>query len=302
MRNRSTVLANHSVAVFVLSLLLSHHQVKAELAVESLLPSDNAELTHTFTPSGPLRDERDFGDYVVRIYREHMSSFEILHQGIRVHSGEGFKFRIGSIYEERKTNSLITMGADITGDGIPNLVISEWTGGGHCCYFFHVFELGEDFRHIQTIDAGHSDLADFRDVNGDRALEFPLFDWTFAYWRTSFAGSPAPRVILKYNGEYFAPSADLMRQPGLTVEELVETARSFKSSEEWASEPPPVELWSTMLNLIYTGNMEQAWTLFDLTWPEGVDGKDQFREEFKLRLARSPYWDAVFAFNQKDSE
>lgn len=43
----------------------------------------------------------------------------------------------------------------ITGKGIPTLLISEWTGGAHCCFLLHVFEVGDDFQKVATIDGGN---------------------------------------------------------------------------------------------------------------------------------------------------
>lgn len=53
-----------------------------------------------------------------------------------------------------------------------------------------------------------------------------------------------------------------------------------------------------MLNLIYSGNMAQAWKLLDLAWPEGMSGKEKFLEEFKAQLATSPFWEEIEKMNQ----
>ena len=53
--------------------------------------------------------------------------------------------------------ALVKMGMDITGDGQPDLVISEWLGGANCCLMFHIFEIGPTFRKLGTIDAEFGD-------------------------------------------------------------------------------------------------------------------------------------------------
>jgi hypothetical protein len=260
----------------------------------------------------PMVEEQSFGDYVVRIYSidaedafeismDEENSFEILHKGVRVHVAQGYFFRIGSIYEEDKTNSLISIGSDITGDGMPNLVVSEWTGGGHCCFMFHIFEIGSKFRYIQTINAMHSDGADFKNVDDDPALEFPMVDWTFAYWRTNFNSSLAaiPVVILKYNGKKYEMAYELMRKPSLPHVDLIQMAIDIRTSQEWAEECPPVKLWARMIDLIYTGNMNHAWHLVELAWPSGMDGKEEFLRDFRSELATSPFWTDVNKLNKK---
>ncbi len=254
----------------------------------------------SFVPHGTLQGEQSYGDYVVRIYRNSESSFEILQKGFRVYGAHGHCFYFGSIDDNEKTSSLISIGSDITGDGEPNLVISEWTGGAHCCYLFHVFEIGKCFRYIQTIDAQDAEMADFVNRDDDPALEFILQDWSFAYWKTCFASSPAPRVILKYNGRNYSMACNLMRQKGPSAEKLRQIAEDIKSYPEWQKqEDPPPELWTVMLDLIYTGNMNQAWIFADLAWPANVKGKEQFLQEFRAKLAESPYWKDVKKLNKK---
>ncbi len=259
-----------------------------------------------FVPNGPMQDEQSFGDYVVRIYsmNDYLSdgSYEILRKGVRVHAAHGCRFRIGSIDEEDESNNLITIGSDITGDGRPNLVVSEWTGGAHCCFMVHLFEIGNRFRHIETINEGHGGCTHFENLDNDPALEFLMHDWTFAYWRTSFAGSPAPQVILKYKGKKYGMAHDLMRKPGIPHDELVQLANDIRATGKWEYNPPPVKLWDRMLDLIYTGNMSQAWTLFELTWPEGIGGKNDFLRDFKSQLTLSDYWNDLQILNRKETQ
>lgn len=250
-------------------------------------------------PKWALHQEQSYRNYVVKIFRHGEDFFQILKDGRQVYAGKGFHFKIGSIYEDEKTNSLISIGTDITGDGQPNLVISEWTGGAHCCFNFHLFQIGEPFRYIQTIDAGDSDLADFARLGANPALEFIMADWTFAYWRTSFAQSPAPEVILKYRGRKYEMANELMQKPALTRDELKRIANEIRALPEWNQKCPPVKLWDEMLRLIYAGNMPQAWILADLSWPEGTCPKQEFLKDFKATLKKSPYWRDVQKLNRQ---
>jgi len=258
---------------------------------------------------GSLKEEQSFQGYVVRTYGGEpgsldQASFEILHGGARVYAVDGYSFRIGSLYEDEKSHSLVRIGSDITGDGRPDLVVSEYTGGAHCCYQVHVFEIGDQFRYIQTIDAQDSDLADFENVDGDPALELPMVDWTFAYWRAGFLESPAPRVVLKYDGSRYAMAPNLMRKPPLSQDEFVQVATEIAASLEAElaeQREPGNRLAQRMLDLIYSGNMEQAWELADLSWPKGDGGKAAFLRDFRSQLATSPFWDELQAMNGRRS-
>lgn len=225
------------------------------------------------------------------------SCLEIRKDGVPVFSREGFHFRVDSLSD---TDTPGIAAADITGDGQANLIVSEYTGGAHCCLLLHIFELEPTFRQVQSIDAKHSELVHFRNLDEDPALELRMHDWTFAYWHTSFAESPAPEVILKYDGRKYVMSPDLMRKPSPGTRELKALAVAVRSSPEWHENPRrvPVRLWAEMLDLIYTGNMSQAWTLVDASWPGGVTGKREFLEAFKAQLETSPFWKDIRILNK----
>jgi hypothetical protein len=220
----------------------------------------------------------------------------------------GPKFQIGSLYEDGKTSSLITIGRDITGEGVPNLVVSEYSGGAHCCLTVHVFELGETFREVAKLEVKDADLSDFEDLDGNGKLLFVTADFAFGYFPLTFLGSPAPQVILRYQDGKYRIAEDHMRQAPPREEELVVCAAKLKKDEAWVEAYPahadlklrgrpfpveipnhPTELWQLVVELIYSGNPESAWRFVDLVWPDSVPGKDHYLQDFTDRLYRSQY-------------
>ncbi len=238
--------------------------------------------------------ERRFHDYTVTILRPEgrdaigESCFEIRKAGKLAYSGTGQRFGMGSLYEDRKSANPLPMGRDITGDGQPDLVISDRTGGAHCGLSFHLFEIGEDFRFIQRIDLGSSDLAEFENLDDDPALELRTGDWTFAYWHASFAESPAPEVILKHTGREYTLAANVMKAPAWEPERLRETAADIRALPDWGSRVPP-KLWPAMLERIYSGNLPLAMELLDLAWPDRKSGRRAFLDDFRGQRAKRPY-------------
>ena len=250
-------------------------------------------------PSGGVLDEQSFGYYVVRTYSREKGGFEILRKGVRVYADTGFLFEIGgSSYEEHPPSSFRPIGTDITGDGNPNLLVFESKGGAHSLGLFHLFEIGDTFRFIQTLYTRFHNV-DFENLDEDEALEFALDDWTFASWRNSSVFWVGPQIILKYRGNRYEMEPDLMRRPALPHEDLYQMAAEIKALPDWAEEQPPVSLWDDMLNLIYTGNMEQAWDLVQLSWPDGTDGKERFLTDFKAQLRESPFWEDIQRMNHQ---
>lgn len=68
----------------------------------------------------------------------------------------------------------------MTGDGEPDIVIEEWSGGAHCCMTSHMFQIGEKFRLIVSIAGGHSSPV-FRDITGDGIPEVFVLSWYGPY-------------------------------------------------------------------------------------------------------------------------
>lgn len=257
-----------------------------------------AETSLSYAAIFPVETEHTYGSYIVRTYawdlRNTEGAFEILRDGIPRYTARGYSFRIGTLLNDGNVHPLISPGDDITHDGQPNLVIMESTGGAHCCFFFHLFEIGRQFRRIQTINALDGNGAYFVNLDNDPALEFVMDDWSFAYWKTAFAFSPHPEVILKYGGQRYDVAAALMRKPALPDVELEQIGSLIEASPEWQQkQQPPVDLWATMLDFIYAGNMEQAWKLFDLSWPEEISGKQQFLKEFNDQLSQSLFRESI---------
>lgn len=273
----------------------------ATLAVAGGLLEDDRALP-IITPTNMV-DEQRCGEYAVRVYKTvDYGAFEI-HRGESLLEQRYWKaFVVGCPVQEPGKAARHPMGTDLTGNGVPNMVIWSWSGGIHCCFNLALYEIGEQFRHIQTIDLQHTYEVCFTNLDDDAALELPIQDWTFAYWNAPFCGSPAPEVILKYIGGQYTPALGLMRQPSLRPDELMRRAQEVAVSEEWQADQMPSALWHQMLGLIYSGNMPQAWEFLDMAWPTGRPGKVQFLKDFKVQLRMSPYWKDIMKLDRRPAQ
>jgi hypothetical protein len=238
--------------------------------------------------------EATFRHYTVRTYRgpNPAGCFEILRDKHKLFTETGVFYQIGGSPESADDpNALVRMGADVLGQGKPNLVLGHWTGAEGCCYRIEVFEIGSEFRKVTEIDLQYSGDAEFADVDGDGRLELVAQDWTFAGWHTPFPESPAPQVILRFRDGAFHLAADVMKKPLPRYSELQAKVREVLASRGWENvQDPPVPLWATMLDLIYSGNAAEAWLFCEAAWPLDRAGKEEFLREFRGQLAKSPYW------------
>jgi hypothetical protein len=262
--------------------------------------------------------EETLQPYIARVYFDAKARdgsdayFEILKSDKRVYlqksKRKGEKFFIGTMYKDDPDAALVKMGMDITGGGQPDLVISEWLGGANCCLLFHIFEIGPTFRKLGTIDAGYGDSGPHF-VHPDKeskltGLIVQIHDWTFANWHADFADSPAPKVMLRFSDNAYRVSPENMRASPLSASDLQVRAAAVKNYAQsakggaWPRADVSPDLWGTMLDLIYSGRVEDAWKFLDTAWPSKVQGKDAFARDFRAQLARSPYWPAVKAMNE----
>ena len=97
-----------------------------------------------------------------------------------------------------------TIRQDFPVPGCRTMVIPVFTGGAHCCFELYLASQcgGED--RLYSVGLGHSDDAEFTDLNADGRMEMIVDDWSFAYYgpdggevSMSFAESlPFPRVFV----------------------------------------------------------------------------------------------------------
>jgi len=157
-------------------------------------------------PHGTLW-EHDYSDYTVRTVRgpdyESDSILQIFKSGRLIYSNSSHTFF------DPVTDAPAPY-VNITGNGIPNLVVTAYSGGAHCCSIYHIFELGDEFREVATIDAADGGAV-FTNLTANGTPAIQMSDWSYAYEFTSFAGSFAPDIILRWiavGGENSETGAD----------------------------------------------------------------------------------------------
>jgi len=190
-------------------------------------------------------------------------------------------------------------GTDIVGLGDPDMVVYSYTGGAHCCLMTWVFQLQPAFRLLATLDAEDSWPAYFAAPNLDGHYYYFDDDWTFAYWPSSFAGSPVAPVILQFvpdgkGGGAYHLALGRMRKPPPTLAVWKKSLRKARATFLPSNGPWPLfigaTLWTTEMRLIYSGHSELAWKFLNQAWPATVPGKEKWLGDFCSRLKTSPWW------------
>ncbi len=243
----------------------------------------------------------NFQDYSIHFYADksceaepdtHIAGLEILKSGKRVYMQTGYSFALGYPLEQDQSPDSVRVppGTDITGTGQPALLISEWSGGAHCCYTFHVFQLGDTFKKVQSIPLFDADESAFVKRTGVKSLVLNTADYSaFAYFPSGFAGSPAGRVLLSFQEGRFRLDQGLMKANAPGKGETDKCAALFKKSRDW-KHSQPMGMWYYATDLIYTGHEEQALRFLDASWSGNSADKDKYLKEYQTRLTKSVYY------------
>jgi hypothetical protein len=186
-------------------------------------------------------------------------------------------------------------GADVTGRGHPDMIVSLFTGGAHCCTMHYVFELEPAFKLLATLDDSDDDLAHFaRDPKDDR-YSYYTADWTFAYWPTCFACSPSELVILRWaddaRGGGFHLALGKIQKPAPTTAAWNKDLAAIRAVvTKGDADSIGQTLWQNVLDLIYTGHSDLAWKLVDAVGPNAQQKPFPTLSDFCSLLRQSPYW------------
>jgi hypothetical protein len=203
-------------------------------------------------------------------------------------------FTLGQHADSEYNFPTVANGTDVTGRGHPDMIVSEYSGGAHCCMTHYVFELEPQFKLLATLYDADDDLAHFQRA-ADGRYNYITADWTFAYWPSCFACSPSALVKLRWtddkNGGGFHLAIDKMRKPAPTQKEwntaISEAQKAVKSQDITSI---GTTMWQTVLNLIYTGHSDLAWKFVDSLGPKAQQSPLPTLSDFCSLLGQSQFW------------
>lgn len=181
----------------------------------------------------------------------------------------------------------------------PQLIVSSYSGGAHCCFSYDVVSLGAHFAD-DVIDSADSPISLMGLGDGDTP-DITYADMAFAYWNTSFAESPAGQVRLTWDKDRYrlvdpkdqpAPSdATLAAWQAEMTEAIKALPSAYVSVADQTSgkEGPQLDpvIWSHLIDLIYAGYPELAVDLYNKAWPDDVKGKQAFWKDFVAQLRQA---------------
>src|SRR5262249_11979550 len=135
-----------------------------------------------------------WGAYTVLV--EKTGKEEFAPERVRILDGSG------SVLREIQDQRFIDVSfPELNGGGTPELAVSAFSGGAHCCVTLYYFTQDGGLRNLLIFDAGNSDISDLKDLNGDGRPELIASSDVLAYFGgLSYADSPGLSLVIGWDG------------------------------------------------------------------------------------------------------
>ncbi len=122
---------------------------------------------------------------------------------------------------------------DLDADHTPEVILSTYSGGAHCCTNTIVYSWGGDrFRQAETGLLNGSG-GKFEDLDGDGRWEFVTVDNAFLYAFGSYAGSYPPSLIYRlHNGKFEVVTRRYPQHLRQTLQRMFQVIRENRNGSE----------------------------------------------------------------------
>ncbi len=295
-----------AISIAILLLLLILLIPKKKIKKESIIIEPTQIITETISVTPTIIETiKKTGKYESKILKTQDGGmvFQILKEGKEIFKKE-VKDKFSFIANlDGKNKNLPEFGQDINGDGKKDFVLQLKSEKNSCSNIFAIYSMEDNFKQLAELK-GLADDIKFQDLDGDSIPELIANDCTFLNWWGSFGENFAPQVILKLKYGEYKLAENLMRKSPPSDNEINKIIKDNKNSFI-------TYIWKYMLDLIYTGNGELAWSFYERVewnseWEEGIlenkEGKKisdkyEFLEAFKEHLTTSPYWEDLKKLN-----
>jgi hypothetical protein len=242
----------------------------------------------------PTRHIRSFHNYKVIIdemSEETEGQIKVFLKGKLIFHQKDFNsYYFGNSQNFKLPHEDLYSGKDITGNNIPNLVISEWTGGNRCCASLYIFEIGKKFKKIFSLDEISYGI-ELIDIDRDKIPEIVFHDAPIDYRFSSGAGSAQGKTILKLHKDSYIVASHLMMKPFPEYNKLAKILKIIKSDFLNEDNPDlPYSFLKFMMDLSYSGHIWKALKIAEEVWPQNKPGLTQFKKDFQLSLFNSHYF------------
>lgn len=186
------------------------------------------------------------------------------------------------------------------------LVVESYSGGGHCCTAYHIFDLGSQFRVLFDGDSYSPDdvgsSMQLLDLNKDQRYELVQSVMTFDYFKVSHAMSVFPKVVFAYDSmsRKYVPanrrfsSYLLYRIVGKerAVNKLNDLNPALRFNDIHFREDYYHAVLEVVLTYVYAGKEKLAWDYFDRAYK--ASDKREFQSAVRDNLQDSVIYRSIY--------
>jgi hypothetical protein len=185
---------------------------------------------------------------------------------------------------------------DLEGDRDPEVIVTLFTGGAHCCNYSLIYYFNPQANQYQVLKQKWGNLGfnpkDLKDLDGDGHLELVTVDDRFAYAFSSYVSSYPPILILSYQQGKFINVT--RKYPKLVRKNAAEAWESYKlniKSQLLPSDPgesvrPPLAAYLALKSLL--GEKKEGWQRVKAAY--NLPDRNKFFQELDKFLRENGYY------------
>jgi hypothetical protein len=210
-----------------------------------------------------------------------------------VYQGTRLVLTLGQADDLTAVSVVPPTGRDVNGDRQPDVVVSAWSGGAHCCYTTSVYSIGTTARPLLTLESGDCGTGPFEDFDGDGLLEVTTCDPVWGYQYCAFAFSPLPPVVYAYDagqGRYRPATPRFAARFRGEIDTSLADARAHFAAADRETMLDKCTALRPALQMMYTGRVDEGRALLRSLY-RGADAA-AFEADVMARLQASPMWTA----------
>ena len=177
---------------------------------------------------------------------------------------------------------------DVTGDRRAELVVTNYSGGAHCCLSTAIYSLDDATpKPLLSLDTGDC-MGEMIDLDRNGTAEFQTCDPAYGYAFCAFAFSPFPPVVFAYDRQKGVFVLDTPRYARYLRLRSAADARTMIAAHPNQQEVARCAALDPALGLIYTGRVAEGQRLFRRLY-RGADAGDVERKAVAMARA-SAMW------------
>jgi hypothetical protein len=198
----------------------------------------------------------------------------------------------------------------LLGKNTKQLIVTQFSGGLHCCWSYWIYDLYPKFRLIfngdqWSVGDGFDEL-EFQNLDADRALEFTQKILTFDYFDDlPYVSSPQPTIVFKYDpklGKYYPANwrfvSFLFKGVAEEIKEIQKYNEDLRKSDVkiYADrfDLYRINALDVILRYIYVGREREAWAFYDRELKEKLINKARLKSMIKKKLKNDAVYKSIY--------